>query len=287
MALSSVDMHRPDTQLAASLFYVSLQSPNPEGLAAFYHGALGYQIQVLEGRWLARAPGRNLVIDHGTAKTLGSIGYSVPNENQLAQVRARLDKHGWSFHDRKTEFFAEALYLDDPDGNRVIFGIPDQVAVQEVAGTPSARLQHVVMASRNAQRLEWFFADVLGFTVSDTVVDDTGHLRTSFLRCSHEHHSFAVFQAAENRLDHHCYETTDWNTIRDWCDRLAALHIPIKWGPGRHGPGNNLFIFIHDPDGNWVELSAELESVAHERPAGVWPHEQRTLNSWGEAPLRS
>ena len=286
MAWSSVDMHRPDTQLTANLFYNGLQSPNPEGLASFYHRALGYQIQVLEGRCLARAPGRSLLIDLGTAKMLGGIAYSVSNENQLEQLRARLDKAGWSFHERETEFFADALHLDDPDGNRVTFGISDQVPVQEV-GTPSARLQHVVMASRNAQRLERFFADVLGFSVSDTVVDDTGHLRASFLRCSHEHHSFAVFQAAENRVDHHCYETADWNTIRDWCDRLAALRIPIKWGPGRHGPGNNLFIFVDDPDGNWIELSAELESVTHQRPAGVWPHEQRTLNSWGEAPLRS
>jgi len=35
----------------------------------------------------------------------------------------------------------------------------------------------------------------------------------------------------------------------------------VKWGPGRHGPGNNLFVFIHDLDGNWVEVSAELEHV--------------------------
>ena len=61
----------------------------------------------------------------------------------------------------------------------------------------------------------------------------------------------------------------------------------MKWGPGRHGPGNNLFLFVHDPDGNWVELSAELEVVAPDRPTGTWPHEERTLNSWGSAPLRS
>jgi catechol 2,3-dioxygenase len=155
MALVSVDIHRPDTQLTASLFYIGLQSPNPAGLAAFYHRALGYyQIQVFEGRWLARAPGRSLVIDHGTAKTLGGIAYSVSNDNQLERLRARLDKAGWCFYERKTEFFADALYFDDPDGNRITFGIPDQVAVQEVAGTPSARLQHVVVASRNAQRLQ-------------------------------------------------------------------------------------------------------------------------------------
>jgi catechol 2,3-dioxygenase len=30
-------------------------------------------------------------------------------------------------------------------------------------------------------------------------------------------------------------------------------------GPGRHGPGNNLFVFFDDPSGNHIELSAEME----------------------------
>jgi hypothetical protein len=56
---------------------------------------------------------------------------------------------------------------------------------------------------------------------------------------------------------------------------------------GRHGPGNNLFLFFHDPDDNWIELSAEIEFCAIDRPIGTWPHEERTLNSWGSGLLRS
>jgi hypothetical protein len=48
------------------------------------------------------------------------------------------------------------------------------------------------------------------------------------------------------------------------------------WGPGRHGPGSNLYIFIADPDGNWIEVSAELE-VVYDRPAKEWPHLEHTL----------
>jgi hypothetical protein len=48
-----------------------------------------------------------------------------------------------------------------------------------------------------------------------------------------------------------------------------------------------LFFFIHDADNNWIELSAELELIEHERPIGEWPHEHRTLNSWGLGHLRS
>jgi catechol 2,3-dioxygenase len=132
-----------------------------------------------------------------------------------------------------------------------------------------------------------FFTETIGFVLSDTVVDAEGGLRTFFVRCSPEHHSLAFFAASENRLDHHCYEAGEWNLIRDWADHFAKLQIKLKWGPGRHGPGDNLFLFIHDVDGNWVEISAELEHVAPDKPAGSWPHEERTLNSWGIGLLRS
>jgi len=46
------------------------------------------------------------------------------------------------------------------------------------------------------------------------------------------------------------------------------MRLPLEWGPGRHGPGNNLFVFVHDPEGNWIEISAELEQVTPDRPVG-------------------
>ncbi len=39
-------------------------------------------------------------------------------------------------------------------------------------------------------------------------------------------------------------------------------------------------------NGNWIEISAELE-VIHDRPSKDWPQEERTLNLWGKAILRS
>lgn len=112
-------------------------------------------------------------------------------------------------------------------------------------------------------------------------------MTTCFMRSDTEHHSFAVFQAPSCAFDHHCYETSGWSELRDWADHFARRRWLLDWGPGRHGPGNNLFLFVRDPDDNWIELSAELEVVHPERKAGRWPHEERTLNLWGRAPLRS
>jgi catechol-2,3-dioxygenase len=66
---------------------------------------------------------------------------------------------------------------------------------------------------------------------------------------------------------------------------MGERRIPIVWGPGRHGPGNNIFIFIEDPDGNWIEISAEME-VIYNRPSKIWKSEDYTMNMWGKAIYR-
>jgi hypothetical protein len=132
-----------------------------------------------------------------------------------------------------------------------------------------------------------FYVNRVGFAVSDRVLNEDGSLAAFFLRSDHEHHSLAFFVGSKNELDHHAYETTCWNDIRDWADRFGKEHIPMFWGPGRHGPGNNLFFMVKDVDGNKLELSAELETFAPDQPARVWPNTEYTLNYWGSAWMRS
>ena len=278
---------RPASCLTATLHHLAIGTRDVIALGDFYRRALGYRIEVQGERRLARARNRRLMFVPGEANSLAGVGYAVPDVAELERLRARLAAAEWPCENGQTTFFKDAVTLHDPDGSQFSFGVPHPEASADMPQQLEARLQHVVVASRDPDRIVAFFTDVLGFTVSDTVVDEEHMVRTVFLRCSHEHHSFAVFKATEDRLDHHCYETTDWNMIRDWADYLARERITLQWGPGRHGPGNNLFVFVHDPDGNWVELSAELEIVAHDRPVGQWLHEERTLNSWGKGKLRS
>ena len=36
----------------------------------------------------------------------------------------------------------------------------------------------------------------------------------------------------------------------------------IEWGPGRHGPGNNHFLYLHDEDGAMIECCSELARMS-------------------------
>jgi len=58
----------------------------------------------------------------------------------------------------------------------------------------------------------------------------------------------------------------------------------VAWGPGRHGPGNNLFVFFDDPAGNHIELSAEMEKFHDDRVTYVprrWEPIPNSVNLWG------
>lgn len=271
--------------LRARLHHLQVRSAEPERLAGFYRDTLDMALERQGDRWFCHGPDRRLVVTPGESRTLAAAGYAVESREVLEGLGERLTRADVPWRQDNDGLFAEGVAFADPDGNRIAFGIPHLKAVSPTGA--AARLQHVVVGSPQAARLAAFHAEVVGFRVSDRVLTEERELSTCFLRSDQEHHSFAVFRTERARLDHHCYELADWNALRDWADRLAAREIAIEWGPGRHGPGNNLFLFFHDPDGNWLELSAELEKVAADRVAGEWPHAERTLNLWGRGLLRS
>ncbi len=152
---------------------------------------------------------------------------------------------------------------------------------------PPARLQHFAVRTPEPEALLSFYTNGLGFLLSDRVEDETGRLTAAFLRADEEHHVLAIFRAASIQFDHFSCETTDWTALRDWADRMAGSGHELAWGIGRHGPGNDTFFMVRDPDGNMAEISAELEICRPGRPVGVWPHRPSTLNRWGVAIMRS
>jgi len=219
------------------------------------------------------------VVGTGAAGTVPYFALELQDAAHLRSYRERLA----TAEDFSSPLFAEGAFaVSDPDARRIVFGVGKETAA--AAGLPG-RLQHFVCATERLPQMLEFYRK-LGMVDSDHVLEGDA-LSAVFLRSDPEHHSFAAFRAPESRPDHHCYETNGWLDIRDWADRMARLRIPLWWGPGRHGPGNNLFFMIEDPDGHKVEFSAELELMPRAMKHRTWPHEQRTLNLWGSAWMRS
>lgn len=274
--------------LSAQLDGIALTSSDVKGLVGFYVDTLGYDGIWSGESWVGRLDGRWLKVRPGTSNLIDHAAFAVEDQATMERLRDRLDSAQVAVREVVVpELDGVSLEVADPDGNGLIFGLRSAAAAGPSSSALKARLQHVVYASDAVGTMLRFYCDVLGFAPSDFVQDEQSDLTSAFLRCSDEHHSLAIFRASRKRLDHFCYDVHDWAHIRDWADRFAAQRLPLKWGPGRHGPGNNLFLFVNDPDSNWLEFSAELERVEGERPVKQWVHEERTLNSWGSALMRS
>ena len=281
----------------AQLDHLRLDSDDPAMLADFYATAFGYHQKSLpDETYLLQGPGRRLIVGPGEPGARPYHGYRLQNRQQLEDVRDFLQGQGLNTEPSPSTIFQEdAVAVRDPDGWLSVFGLPrTDLPSQKVNNVPSAvnlsgRLQHVVVATDNLQPMMNFYEKTLGYVASDYVnadMDDPTSKKVAFYRSDPEHHSFAVFSASEVRSDHHAYEVDDWNAIRDWADHMASLQIKLWWGPGRHGPGNNLFFMILDPHGNQVEISAELENMPREMAARIWPMEESSLNLWGPGWIR-
>lgn len=264
----------------ARLHHLRRDSAQPEKLAKFYGDLLGDRVERLsDGTWLVAGRGRRLVVGAGNA---GAVPYFALQMQDAAHLATFAGKFECREPCPSPLFDEGAFAIRDPDGRQVAFGLPEDQKPRD--GLPG-RLQHFVCATTRLEEMLGFYQR-LGMLESDRVLEKED-LTAAFLRSDPEHHSFAAFRAPESRPDHHCYETNGWLDIRDWADRMGKLGIPLWWGPGRHGPGNNLFFMVEDPDGHKVEFSAELELMPREMPGRTWPHEQRTLNLWGSAWMRS
>ncbi|WP_126974932.1 VOC family protein [Frigidibacter oleivorans] len=271
----------------AYLHHVAFQSSDPQRLARFYAEVMDMTLShPASDEWRCEGPRRRMVVVPGQDKQLAYAGLALRDAQGLQMMRQRAEDEGLEILASPSPYFADGAFaVRDPNGQLICFGmaLPETPGLTGIQGPT----QHLTYASQDVQAFIDFYVGKLGFQLSDTVLHDDGRIATAFTTSNHEHHTIACFYTPDrNGVDHHSYEAGDWTYIRDWCDHFAAQGVQLSWGPGRHGPGNNLFIFITDPDGNWIEVSAEME-VIYDRDTIEWPQHPRTLNKWGQAILRS
>jgi catechol 2,3-dioxygenase len=279
-------METLQTTTPAILHHLHLTSADPERLSRFYASLLELSSSRAEDSTYVLGGGqRRLLVSKGQPCAAAFIAFAVQDVAALEKLRGKLEATVGDLEAVRSPLFSEGSFaIRDPQGRRIVFGVAPAKRYQDPR---PGRLQHVVFQTTAIDPLVEFYVNRVGFAISDKVLDDDGSLAAFFLRSDHEHHSLAFFVGSRNELDHHAYETTCWNDIRDWGDRFGSERIPMFWGPGRHGPGNNLFFMVKDADGNKLELSAELETFTPDQPPRVWPNTEYTLNYWGSAWMRS
>lgn len=274
-------------ELQAALQCIHLYSPDPLRAARFYSSAYDMALEPAADGYVCRGPGRQVQLSTGPVNQLRYAHFALHSEAAWEAFAARVQ--GLAHQPLPAAFAGDtrAIAVQDPDGNLLVFTPPTGDTQAIATRLPPAILQHFALRTRHVPALLDFYTTQLGFVLSDAVKDADGALRACFLRSDNLHHALALFFAPVACFDHQSFEAPDWASMKTWGDHMAALQVPIVWGLGRHGPGNDVFFMVRDPDGNLAEISSEIEHCAPGQPAGLWPHEERTLNLWGKAILRS
>jgi catechol 2,3-dioxygenase-like lactoylglutathione lyase family enzyme len=139
------------------------------------------------------------------------------------------------------------------------------------------RLSHIVLNSVDLPSAKEFYTTVLGFTVSDTYENDL----MVFLRCNSLHHCVVLAPGEWTSLNHVAFEVRDTDEVMRALGRLRKAGFDTIWGPGRHGPGGNVFCYFLDPAANVIEYTAELVEVGDDWAAKEWPRTQENADVWG------
>lgn len=168
--------------------------------------------------------------------------------------------------------------IEGPEGQRYRFITDSPVSASPAERDRPIELSHVVLNTKDWEKSERFAVETLGFQVSDR----TRMMR--FVRCNRKHHAIAYVNSDISSLNHIAFEMRDIDAVMNGIGRLREAGHACTWGPGRHGPGNNVFGYFIAPFGAVIEYTAEVGEVDDAYRVGgpddwTWPPGR--MDHWG------
>ena len=270
--------------------HVGLLSPAIAAQAKFYLEAWGLQSagEDRHARYFRGSSTENHILSLHPAgrRGLHHLAFSVDGREAVDEAVAELERRG-------TTVVARPDDLDEPGGgyglrfldpeNRCIelsAGVAEHSNGGSAKGVEPCRLCHVVLNTARFDRVLEFYTEVLGFRVSDW-----NENQMVFLRCGRKHHVIAFNRADHPSVNHVAYLMANVDGVMRGLANLRAGGQEPIWGPGRHGPGNNIFCYYKDPAGYVSEFSSDMEYIEDEathEPA-VWRRVSEQIDRWGTA----
>ena len=222
-----------------------------------------------------------------------SIGFRVLQDGDLDAAKAYFDKLGVGSEWVKRPYETRTLLV------RHSSGIPFELAgrmetlprvltqYRSHIGARGLRLDHCQVIVPDVDKSGAEFLD-MGFRASEEIVQsETGKRMGIFLHRKDNPHDLVLAMGAGPRLHHFAFVTTDLQSMIRACDIAGSMGIgdDVERGPGRHGPGNGMFVYFRDPDGHRLELILPpMQFIDLEEETRVWSSaEKHMIVPWGPA----
>ena len=174
------------------------------------------------------------------------------------------------------------LRFIDPEGRCIELsaGVAQHSGGWRAQRVEPSSLCHVVLNTTDMDRMAAFYSEVLGFRISDW-----SEHQMVFLRCNSKHHAISFNQAPHASINHVAYLVGGVDEIMRGVSGLRQRGLPPSWGPGRHGPGNNIFCYFKDPFGYVAEYTSDIDYIANDSAhiPQVWQRTPDAMDRWGTA----
>lgn len=278
-----------DTRIT-HLRHVNLFTPTLPDQARFYSDVWGLQIvSHHESAVYFRGASDEfylLGLHASSRKGIKHLSFGLPNENSVNETAETVRQSGMMM-------VHEPQVLDEPGGGYGFqFVDPDGRCIELSSGVAAPRTEwqhapvepnaicHVVLNTPDIDRAARFYIEVLGFRVSDW-----SEHQMVFLRCSSKHHAISFNQAPHASLNHVAYLVSGVDEVMRGLSNLRKHGIDAAWGPGRHGPGNNIFCYFKDPVGYVAEYTSDIDYITDEtsHEPKVWSRTPEAIDRWGIA----
>lgn len=275
--------------------HIAFATPDVERASRFAQDTLGLrEVETRDGVAYLTANTRHhqLRLEPGREWSVVSVGFDADSDQGVEEIAERASRAGLAVapDESEAEFSERAIRFTIPHGPTisVMSGArtiePERQAT--LAPVRVKKLGHVTLASEDCAGIERVLEDVLGMRLSDRLpLDGFAAGNLTWFRCNRDHHSVGL-TPGRTGLHHYAWELQDFAAYAPLGDHLRAQGIPYVWGPGRHGPGDNLFAYFEDGQGGMIEVYCDMLQIddegSYQRTA--WPSVADSANLWGPPP---
>jgi len=214
-------------------------------------------------RGLAEVCHHSLVLKRATGTSVCErVGLRVFTEDDLERAKSYFVEAGLPAAWVDVPYQGRTLHVSDPVGTPLelcaTMTTKPRLLTQFDAhhGACPHRLDHFQMFTPDVAAASDFYIR-LGFRLSEYICPDgTDEPAMVFLQRKGNPHDVVFARGAGPRLHHFALVIPESYHFFFVCDLAENLGFAtnVEFGPGRHGPGNALFVYMRDPDGHRVEL---------------------------------
>jgi len=268
-------------RLIAHLAHVEILTPRPDESLRFFQDVIGLDVSARSGQSVfLRAWGEwnhhSLQLTEAAEPGLGHIGWRAWGEEQLATAVTRLEAngagegwaegstgHGAAYNyrspggQRHEIFWENELYQAPPE---LASPYPDRPQRYVPRGIAPRQIDHVTVLTDDPVRDAEWHRDTLGSTFTEyTMLNEESDIVVFAMSTNNEksHDLGLIFDhsGTKGRVHHFAWWVDSREELLRAADILLNADTPIEFGPGRHGMGEQDYLYFREPGGMRVEIN--------------------------------